>query len=356
MAHRKLVVCCDGTWQKINVTYPTNVVKVKSAIEGAQEPGQIVYYHPGLGTENWFTKLFGGMFGIGLDKDIRECYQWLCSTYQPDDYLYLFGFSRGAYTVRSLGGLLYKCGILRASDKKNAKNALDFYRDRDIHPDDPRAVDFRKNNSVAHPANDNRPFVTFIGCWDTVGSLGVPDLNPRWKLDEEINKPFQFHDTKLSRIVKNARHAVALDEHRKVFNVTPMELSDGALQSGTVLKQFWFAGDHGCVGGGNKDKEPLSDITLDWIAGEAMRLEGDYALKMDARGLPGGGTFSYNSPFFEDTRDMTRELGLINRKTTDSFDELYWSVKARLRDDPGYAPCDVREKFKDEISAFLLKA
>lgn len=351
MAPRKLIVCCDGTWQKITKTYPTNVAKMKFAIDFAKDKNQVVYYHPGLGTENWFTKLLGGAFGLGLNKDILECYQWLCSIYQPGDGIYLFGFSRGAYTVRSLGGLIYKCGLLKKANRKRDREAMQLYRRSDVHPDDAAAVDFRRKNSVIHPDQSDRPLITLMGCWDTVGSLGIPDLTPKLNWDIEINKPFQFHDTKVSKIIKNARHAVGIDERRKVFNVTTMEQSEGAIIAGNTLKQLWFAGDHGCIGGGDKTKDPLSDCTLHWMMTEATSLLNGDALTLDPAKVPSMKSLKYDAPFVQDMSYST--TGFKDRTPPKSFDDLSWAVKARLKKDVSYNPPSLRSQFQSAIAAYL---
>jgi len=345
MAPKHLIVCCDGTWQKINVTYPTNVAKMKFAFDAVKKPDQHVFYDSGVGTANFFAKWFGGAFGWGLNKNIKDCYRYLCKNYAPGDHLYLFGFSRGAYTVRSLGGLLYKCGILKKAKGRLIDSAMDLYRDRTDHPDDPGAVAFRKNYSFADPETDNRPRITFLGCWDTVGSLGVPDLTPKLKLDKKINAKYKFHDTKLSRIIRCARHAVAIDERRKVFDVTPMTLSDGAREAGTDLEQHWFTGDHGCIGGGDKAKEPLSDITLFWMMQELSKLKEKTGITFDETKIPDKNRLNYRAAFDNNIEFIYKAAGEMDRTFTDNFNELFWSVKARLKEDLSYKPGALRTTF-----------
>ena len=354
MAPKHLVVCSDGTWQKIDVTYPTNVAKIKSAIEATNKPKQLVFYDPGVGTANIFAKLLGGAFGWGLRKNVKDCYRFLCRHYEPGDAIYLFGFSRGAYTARSVGGMMYKCGLVTSGKTRDVNRAMRLYRKRDVHPDDSEAREFRAR--YAHPDRDtdNRPQITFLGCWDTVGSLGVPDINPRFKLDTKINRKYKFHDTKLSNIIKHARHAVAIDEKRKVFDVTPMTLSNSA-RGKTDLKQLWFAGDHGCIGGGEVIKEPLSDITLNWMVEELVTLDEEQPLSLDIAQIPRANAVNYKAPFDNSMSKMYRRLGVIDRAVPNDFDKLHWSVKARLKEDVSYNPASIRVVFETVIPKWKLK-
>lgn len=354
MAQKHLVVCSDGTWQKINVTYPTNVAKIKSAIEATNTSGQRVFYDSGVGTSNIFSKIMGGIFGWGLRKNVKDCYRFLCKNYEPGDAIYLFGFSRGAYTARSLGGMIYKCGLVKTGKRRLIRKAMKLYRKRDIHPDDPEAKEFRASFSHTNKDTDNRPMITFLGCWDTVGSLGVPDLNPRLKLDEKINRKYKFHDTKLSRIIKHARHAVAIDERRKVFDVTPMTLSNSA-QGKTDLKQLWFSGDHGCIGGGDKVKEPLSDITFNWMAEELLSLNEESPLSFDIGKVPTRENINFNAPFDNSVKKIYKRLGEIERKVPNDFEKLHWSVKARLKEDQTYNPSSIRAVFETVIPKWKLR-
>lgn len=120
---RNLIVCADGTWntpeqKEHDIPIPTNVVRLYNAVAKKSEGGikQLKYYHPGVGTDGtWWEKLAGGTVGVGLSKNIRSAYKWLAANYQPGDRIYLFGFSRGAYTVRSLATMISVCGLLDLS-------------------------------------------------------------------------------------------------------------------------------------------------------------------------------------------------------------------------------------------------
>jgi T6SS, Phospholipase effector Tle1-like, catalytic domain len=268
---KNLVVCCDGTWNTPEhmdhgLPSPTNVVKLYNALikDGRQE----VYYHPGVGTgRNWWDKIAGGGTGEGLDQNIKSAYRWLGTHYAPGDRIFLFGFSRGAYTVRSLGGLITKQGLLDLSLDidptevwKRVDEVFAAYRMR---------VDFANSDSypfhntpAGRPTKDTTP-IFFIGVWDTVGALGLPEDLALLGLFDNPNN-YRFHDTALSPMVANARHAVALDERRASFAPTLWSKSDPR----TDLKQVWFPGVHCDVGGGYAETG-LSDGTLKWMIDEA---------------------------------------------------------------------------------------
>ena len=202
---RKLAVLFDGTW---NTTKDrTNVIRLSELIapRGRDGSEQLKpFYDKGVGTHA-LDRLSGGVFGYGLSDNIRDGYRWLAANFQPGDELFLFGFSRGAYTARSLAGLIHKCGILRSADESLVEQAYDLYRDKDIHPGSADATAFR-----ASFAQDTR--IRFVGVWDTVGSLGIPATGVPFSRDY-----YTWHDTELSKIVDYAYHAHAIDEHRKDF-------------------------------------------------------------------------------------------------------------------------------------------
>jgi len=266
---KRLVVCCDGTWQTLETDYPTNVVKIAQAIKPIADDGtlQILFYDAGIGTGPW-QKVSGGAFGRGIDEKILNAYRFLCFNYcGVDDEIYLFGFSRGAYTVRSLAGMISYCGLLPRSAMRDTQGAYELYRDRDIEgKEDIRVKRFREE----HQSEEVK--ISLLACWDTVGALGIPDLiefpKPLSFLDisSRNRRRYQFHNTTVSQDVQHAIHAMAIDEHRKVFNVTPMRPNSAALDQ--KLKQLWFPGEHGCVGGGTQGHRGLSDGTLRWMIDE----------------------------------------------------------------------------------------
>ena len=257
---RKLVLCFDGTWgrqpEKGCEGKRTNVLKLYGSVAAGEGSGQEKVYFPGVGTRGVLDSAIGGATGYGLTHNIQKGYGWLCANYEEGDEVFLFGFSRGAYTARSLAGLIRKCGLLHRRNMHMIDVAYSLYRKKDASPDTVEASCFRE-------AFSREIEIRFIGVWDTVGSLGLP-LFVLDKLDDKMF--FAFHDTELSRIVKNAFHAVAIDEHRKDFDVTLWDSEK--TKEGQVMEQRWFVGSHSDVGGGYDDQN-LSNITLRWMQEKA---------------------------------------------------------------------------------------
>ncbi|MDQ4117997.1 MAG: DUF2235 domain-containing protein [Actinomycetota bacterium] len=252
---KRLVVCCDGTWNTADQQSPTNVARFHDSVAPRGDDGveQRPHYHPGVGT-NWWDRWAGGAFGVGLSEIVLDAYRWVVANFEPGDELFLVGFSRGAYTARSTVGLIRNCGVLRPAEFGRVHEAYDLYRRRDpaSGPDAVEAKAFRER--YAHETR-----IRFVGVWDTVGALGIPFSGNA--LVNRINKPWHFHDTKLSSTVDHARQALAIDERRRPF--APAVWAPPA--SGDVpRRQVWFPGVHSDVGGGYPDRQ-LADVTLRWI-------------------------------------------------------------------------------------------
>lgn len=264
---KRLVVCCDGTWQSLYNKWPTNIQRIANFVQmTAGDVTQILYYDAGVGVGNVMERIAGGVFGKGLDDEIQQAYKFLSMNYEPGDEIYLFGFSRGAYTVRSLGGLLRSCGIVERNKLNLVPKAMDLYRDNKIGPSDQPCIRFRRDNSADR--SETPPIIHFLGCFDTVGSLGIPTLTPIIPMGELLGPGYEFHDTQLNSYIRHARHAVAVDEERQDFDVTRMS-PPGTPLSDHSLKEVWFPGTHGCVGGGDEGVSGLSDGPLRWMIDEA---------------------------------------------------------------------------------------
>jgi uncharacterized protein (DUF2235 family) len=261
---RRLVICADGTWntadeRKRGAKTPTNVTRMARTICPVADDGtsQIIYYQQGVGTHMGLDRLLGGAFGHGIDLNIQDAYRFLVDNYADGDELFLFGFSRGAYTVRSLVGMVRKCGILLPEHTDMIPEAYWLYRSG-VHPRSETAQRFRLEN-----AKETR--VKFIGVWDTVGSLGIP---VRF-LNVLTRKKYAFHDVTLSSHVDNAFHALAVDERRGPFSPTLWAVQPrSADQPPQRVEQVWFAGVHSNVGGGYPDAG-LSDCAFRWMVEKA---------------------------------------------------------------------------------------
>ncbi|SFE94840.1 DUF2235 domain-containing protein [Roseivivax sediminis] len=291
---KRIAIFCDGTWNRSDAPNPTNVVKLAQAAQRTSSDGhkQVVFYHRGVGTGAGLGRVskkvdqwFGGAFGAGLTENVQDAYRALVFAYEPGDEIYLFGFSRGAYTARSLAGLIRASSIFDVDHVGAIPEALTRYRsrDEDTKPDSEASFEFRAKYAPSVVTSEKEADwrrergrtdfqqlrITYVGVWDTVGALGVPQHLSA--LAKVFNKKFDFHDTSLSRSVAAARHAVALDERRVTFppalwgNVAKLNAEAPSEGDDVPYRQEWFPGDHGSVGGGG-DVVGLSNAALLWIA------------------------------------------------------------------------------------------
>ncbi|WP_108449139.1 DUF2235 domain-containing protein [Halomonas sp. BN3-1] len=327
----------DGTWQVPDMDLEdgdtnTNVSRLYQAVADnpMAEGGTVKRYYHGVGSDlHWYDRLVAGATGLGLSEILVEAYVELVELLRPDDRLFLFGFSRGAYTARSLSGMLHTSGLLHPEHRQLAGRAYALYRDRRRGPQSAEARRFASRYAWV-------PEIHMIGVWDTVGSLGIPLRS----FAAFNRRRFEFHDTRLSPLVRHAYQALAIDEHRKAF--APTLWSPQTTTS--TLEQVWFPGAHSNVGGGYRDRV-LSDVSLDWMMGRAC--EQGLPLLPDSRPLLG-------SPPREDDivdsyqRFLSRLYRLISprrylrRIGFASFgnETLHPSVATRRLALPGYRPAN----------------
>ncbi|MEV8034942.1 DUF2235 domain-containing protein [Streptomyces sp. NPDC086182] len=307
---KRLVICCDGTWNFADQPSRTNVAKVALSVLPGSVDGreQRVYYHSGVGTNRW-ERLSGGAFGVGLSPNILDAYRFLVDTYEPGDELFFFGFSRGAFTARSLAGLVRNSGILRRDQADRIRQAWALYRDRIERPSGTASTLFRRTYA-------RETEIHFIGVWDTVGALGIPVPDAAWLRPAVtwFNHRWAFHDTDLSRYVKGAFHALAIDEQRSSFRPTLWHQQPGAAEQGQELKQVWFAGVHCDVGGGYKEAG-LSDIPLLWMVDQARR----FGLRFDSAVLTEAGPSATTPPDGIDFRVQPDSSGDLHASRTALF-------------------------------------
>lgn len=251
---KRLILFFDGTWD--DAIENTNVYRLSSLLHDYDgDIHQRFFYNPGVGTRP-FEKIIGGLIGLGLSKNLLDGYEWLIKRYCEEDEIWIFGFSRGAYTARSLAGLIRKCGLLHTSTKRLLHEAEKLYRNKEISPEDTIAKTFR--HKYSREVN-----IHFLGIWDTVGVLGIPSTN------RTNRHRLTWHDTELSKIVQRAYHAMALDENREAYDVTLWTFPTGNKKPEQIeVEQRWFIGSHANVGGGY-EADPLSDITLEWMINKA---------------------------------------------------------------------------------------
>jgi uncharacterized protein (DUF2235 family) len=363
--YKRLVVCCDGTWNLPDQRSPTNVTKVALAVAEQDRHGieQRVFYHHGVGTHRW-DRLRGGAFGAGLSRDVCDAYRFIVKNYEPGDELFFFGFSRGAFTARSTVGLVRNAGIIRPENIDLVDEAYALYRSRaeTKKPRGREAVLFRQ-------AYSHETRIRFIGVWDTVGKLGIP-VGPT-RLIGPINKRFEFHDAELSTDVDAAYQALAIDEKRLPFEPAVWKVRTDA-PSHQQVEQVWFSGVHCDVGGGNPDHR-LSDCALLWMVDRAISCglafrEGAFVHQPDPPGAPDGGGAPRTESVAEMRRRCTRVmpdpfaqikdsrrwfyrwLPALNRKPEfagASGQSLSPTAVQRHLNDPSYAPVNFADRLDD---------
>ncbi|MFJ2034343.1 DUF2235 domain-containing protein [Streptosporangium sp. NPDC087985] len=269
-----LIVCCDGTWNSPQIESVTNVCRLYNALTetGVDGDRQLAYYQPGVGTLS--NRLLGGAVGLGLSDNVMDAYLWLTMRYAPGDRISLFGFSRGAYTARSLAGMISACGLIDTTKVDEAKlwpQIKDLYdRGYRQRKRDPQGREWRNGLTFRWDPDDcDQIPIHFIGVWDTVGALGIPAYMGWLSLLDPLHR-HDFHDVRLNPYIEHGRHAVAMDERRSPFTPTLWSEPYGTEQ---VVKQVWFPGSHMDVGGGHLQRG-LSDCSLRWMIDEAREAVG----------------------------------------------------------------------------------
>ncbi len=273
---KNLAVFLDGTWN--NVGDDTNVWRLKSLLSQTSTDGspQLAYYEKGV------SGLLGGWVGKGLDDDITDAYLWLidhCNPNNQDDDIFIFGFSRGAYSARSLAGFIVKCGLLKAGGALGVRQLYNRYRKADART--LRVLLAARDDGTLKDATLEEQWmmkysmpihIKFVGVWDTVGELGIP----LFSIQGISRSTLRFHSTELMPPVDYGFHALAINENRRAFSPTlwtvrtpstpdpnaspPRDLSS--------VEQRWFVGAHANVGGGN-DSDVLPQIPLRWLMKKA---------------------------------------------------------------------------------------
>jgi uncharacterized protein (DUF2235 family) len=320
MAMKRLVVCCDGSWNDSDRgTDYTNVARFAWSIKPVATDGtsQIVYYQSGVGTEGTqVSKIIGGATGAGLSHNMRDAYSFICTNYCEGDEIFLFGFSRGAYTARCIGGLIGFAGLIGKRDLDQFQRLWQAYKEQDTKT--LASFETRKKDAT----------IKCIGVWDTVGSLGIPEDLDRFGL---FKKYYGFLNASLGEHVEHAFHALALDEHRKNFVPTLWEQTPAGKAKGQELKQVWFAGVHCDVGGGYA-VHGAADIPLAWMASEVSPyLDIDFAYLKLRRDLSEkwslGQLHESFKGFFATLPQQRREPLQIDPAI--SFQKIHASVTAR---------------------------
>jgi uncharacterized protein (DUF2235 family) len=351
---KRIAIFLDGTRNKLENN--TNVWRLKSLCDPTA-PDQIVYYSKGVGT-NFGELGRGAVEGYGIDDEIIDAYAWLTDSFEPGDEIFLFGFSRGAYTARSLSGLISKCGVLRPGAPLSIEQLYARFRryadptiNELIHGGQPTDLEERWILKYCVPSK-----IRLVAVWDTVGSLGSPIAPIRKKVAQ-----YRFLDTHLRLNNEFAFHALAIDEHRKSFEPTLWTKTTDNVPAANAppprllsqVEQRWFVGAHANVGGGYAS-DVLAQPALEWLMGKAASLglsfrdtfvadqQSPTAPITDSFAEFGWGIAQYFSSRFYRPIGSDPERGTT--RTTERINEtIDGSVFDRWRGNPGYRPPNLRD-------------
>lgn len=353
---KRIAIFLDGTWDTLDNN--TNVWRLKSLCDPTASD-QTVYYSPGVGTA-FGQRLLGGVFGYGIDDEIIDAYAWLTDHFEAGDELFIFGFSRGAYTARSLSALIATCGVLRPGAPLSIEQLYARYRrrtDRTLHEllSDASDINLTLEDRwlVKYCAPTN---IKMVGVWETVGALG----NPLAPMRDKIAK-YRFLDTHLRLQNEFAFHALAIDEQRKGFEPTFWTRTiDNAPTSPSPpertlsqVEQRWFVGAHANVGGGYPS-DVHAQLPLKWIMDKAsnlgLRFRNSFLLDVQSCFAPITDSYKQSdsalvrlfSPRFYRPIGTDPERG--SAQTTSRINEtIDASVFARWRGNPGYRPPNLED-------------
>ena len=302
---KRLALYLDGTWNEVSDN--TNIWRFRALFSPKSADGceQRAYYSAGLGTQ-FGEKIRGGLFGDGIDQAITSAYEWLIDNYADGDEIFIFGFSRGAYTARSLSGFISKCGLLQSGAPLGVNQLFKRYRrsgENTIwHLKDEQSqgkADFSFEEDWLLKFSQAVP-VKFVGVFDTVGALGVPFPG----FHRLFGSAYEFLNTGLRQTNEFAFHAMAIDEHRKEFAPT-LWSNQGATNAKPRpierTEQRWFIGAHANVGGGCFN-DPLAQLPFNWLARKAESLGLSFRPGFDA------------------------ETNAANAPISDSYAEFMWGL------------------------------
>jgi Uncharacterized alpha/beta hydrolase domain (DUF2235) len=352
---KRLVICYDGTWNALTIPEEvTNVVRVAQAVKSVTDDGvtQVVYYNAGVGNGGPVDRVLGGVFGAGLRDSVKRGLAFLALNWNPEeegnpvaDEIYIFGFSRGAYSARALAGVIGAIeGIPRQSSFDQLETVWNYYRGSKEERDDRRD----EINELIYPMPaQKKPIVKCVAVWDTVGRYGIPaGLGLGGLTRRAMSWTRAFRDNMIGDHIEFGLHAMAIDEWRRAFSATAWVTDKATDRPG--VEQVWFAGAHANIGGGYR-RSGLSDLALLWMiarVGELTHLEFDdeyiqthfwpcaaCSLYRSNRGLLGGitsGFHRYLRPIPEAIRAAGQAIMPAKKSEHLLNAKVHWSVKDRL--------------------------
>jgi len=329
---KNIVLCLDGTGNQLKAKGNTNVVRLYSLLELHDPTAQIAYYDPGVGTfgaqgavtpiARGFTRVLGLAIGYGLRTNLADAYTYLMRHYEPGDQIFIFGFSRGAYTARALCGMLNLAGLLRPGAENLVPYAIKVYArsKREWKDEDWRQIDKFADVFAVDAGQSRAVPIHFLGVWDSVKAAGLLRWSVHWPYTRRLTN------------VATARHAVSIDEKRRPYREYLVE-PEGPTPE---LREVWFAGVHSDVGGSFEDDARLADITLKWMTDHAL----DAGLRLKAGAYASACALTPDHALGTVHR-MGWPWALLTyrrRTVTPAGALLHQSVKVRMDQEPRYHP------------------
>ncbi len=345
-ASKRLALFLDGTWNAVGTN--TNVWRLRSLCAECDSDGrqQLRYYDAGV------NGVIGGGWGKGLTENVQEAYNWLVENYEDGDQIFIFGFSRGAHTARSLAGFISICGLLLPGGALGVDQLYERYRNDDdrtiykLRTFDPASLTLEERWMLKY----SRPVaIEMVGVWDTVGALGVPAFS----IAGISSSTLKFHHTGLRKPIRHGFHALALDEHRAKFAPTLWTIrtrpgETAPMRTVQSVEQRWFVGAHANVGGGCFN-DTLAQTPLRWTMekAEGLGLSFRNGLELDDKEYVGPisdsykeflkGAYSWVSKrsYRQIAREASVELTGAHTTVNETIDA---SVFDRWRKDTNYRP------------------
>ncbi len=344
---KNIVLCLDGTGNQLKDSGNTNIVKLYAMLDLSDPARQVAFYDPGIGTFSaqgaWtpvakkLTRVLGLAFGYGIKTNLSEAYIYLMQTYEPGDRVFIFGFSRGAYTARLLAAMTYRAGLLRPGCENLVPYLVAaFTRRGDWSKKDWDTIsEFTDVFGITVVEEGKRRQslpIEFLGLFDSVKALGVLRWTPTFPFTRKLPR------------VKHVRHAISIDERRRPFREYVVALADDNKE--TDLVEAWFAGVHSDIGGSFENKGGLGGISLKWMVDEALaskiilrpRL---YKTRLGIAAEDAAGAVHKNGRFWNILIPRTRPIP--------PGANMHASVRLRREGAPGYLPkLDASVKWVDE--------
>jgi hypothetical protein len=362
---KNIILLSDGTGNGASSAFKTNVWRLYQALDICPPPPsgleQVVFYDNGVGTETP---------GIGVARNVKSLYTFLCRNYDPGDNIFLFGFSRGAFTVRILAGLILRCGVVTAPSEDELEQRVklayaEYKRDAARRATATRpwlimghllggSQKGRDTDRVGFNFKQHFPRITFIGVWDTVDAYGMPIDELKEGIDRYV-WPMTLADRQLSDNIDRACHALSLDDERPTFR--PVLWTDPT-KFPERLSQIWFAGVHANIGGGYPD-DGLAYVTLQWIMDEAAQfglrfyppVRDEYSGRADPNGEQYDSRSGLAGYYRYDPRDMDSLCDDSDHGVTIARLQVHDSVLERIRRwQVAYAPiCISKQPHKYDL-------